>query len=621
MARRHNPSSRRRTPTHSRRIGKRRNAEEMGSVENVGWSTLKEYGDTWKEAYWRELVQNSVDAGATKIDLYTKELNDGNIIAGCKDNGHGMTEEVFRNKFLKHGGTTKGEGSDAAGGFGAAKRLLLAPWIQWQMRSGNVVAVGQMSRHEVWVNGVRKTQGPQEFSFPPQWKNTKSIKGVIFEAVMSTERRTDCPAALSWLSKCYLPRITVTVNGKTAHARLNPKSEMDTSFHSPVIGYAIKNKSPFDPCYVLVRTVSGPNKDKKLAMFTERISNKVGHAIVLELQSHSVTYLKASRNDADGAFAWELRDLIRKLNINPRSAIRGPQKFQKIYWGPDGAYAAKARADERADVIKAAAVVGPSSSGGLDQEQIETVEDAVKEVRQEISREGTDDNKEPFKKAASEAAAKVIAQEAPIATPEQQEALFRQLVWTPHFFLYSDIDGYKVPRKYRPATMTKEVKKLMEDWVEMCRYVLVLLGCPKEFGVGYVFSDAMAAAYTFQGDKDGPNTNWLLLNPHKKFKDIITGNPSLWDPRKDEDLKWMYACAVHEATHMADGISDHDEEFTSAFTHNIAKCADGFTRVRELIGLEPTVTGRGRATPSARSSARRGRRVAVDPKQRGLFDF
>jgi len=618
----HNPKGGR-SPS---RVGKRRNAEEMGSVENVGFSTLKEYGETWKEAFWRELVQNSVDAGATRIDLYTRQLEDGNQISGCKDNGGGMSEAVFRGKFLKHGGTTKGADSGSAGGFGAAKRLLLAPWVQWQIRTGNMIAVGQMARHEVWVNGVRKTHGPQEFEIPAHWQDGKSVKGVIFEAVMSPERRTDAPAALSWLSKCYLPRITVTVNGKKANARLNPKTEMATDFVTPVIGYAIKNKSSFDPSYVLVRTVSGPKRDKKLAMFTERISSKVGHAIVLELQSHSVTYLKASRNDADGYFYTELRELIRKLNINPRSAIRGPDKYQKIHWGPDGAYYAKARADEHADALKAAAVVGPTgnSGAGLTKGQREVVEDKLDEVREEVEKEererlpGDKKEQEPFKKPASKAASKVIAEEAGLNTPEQQEALFRQLVWTPYFFLYSDIDGYKVPRKYRPATMTKEVKKLMEDWVEMCRYVLVLLGCSKEFGVGFVFSDNAAAAYTYEGDEHGPNTHWLLLNPHKDFKKILTGKAPLWNPKKEEDLRWMYACAVHEATHMANGISDHDEVFTSAFTYNVAKCADGFTRVRELIGLSPHTS---RAAPGSRSPARRSRRVAVDPKQRGLFDF
>ena len=621
----HNPSGRR-APA-SRRRGKRRNAEEMGSTENVGWSTLKEYGATWKEAYWRELVQNSVDAGATQIDLYVEEIGDGNFIAGCKDNGHGMTEEVFRGKFLKHGGTTKVSGSGAAGGFGAAKRLLLAPWVQWQMRSGDVVAVGQMSRHEVWVRGERVTQGPQEFNFPPQWRGKPSVKGVIFEAVMSPERHTDAVAARTWLSKCYLPRITVKVDGVKAHARLNPRSEMGTAFSVPVIGYSIKNKSPFDDSYVLVRTVSGPKKDKKLAMFTQRISNKVGRVVVLELQSHSVKYLKASRNDADGWFRYEMLELIQKLNINPRSAIKGPEKYQKIFWGPDGNYRARIKAAERADAIKSAAVLGPTGEvgGGLSGEQAETIEDAVERVRGEVQKEEREkskwekeeDKKEKTFQPATEAATKVIVQEAGIDTPEQQEALVRQLVWTPNFFLYSDIDGYKVPRKYRPVTMGKGPKELMEAWVEICRYVLVLLGCPFQYGVGYIFSDSTAAAYTYQGDENGPNTHWLLLNPHKDFKEILTGKPPLWNLKKEEDLRWVYACAVHEATHMANGISDHDEEFTSAFTHNIAKCADGFTRVKELLGYAPPK----KADRSGRLPARRGRRVTVDPKQRGLFDF
>ena len=623
----HNPKGGR--STRSRRRGLRRpNAEEMGSTGNVGWSTLKEYGETWPEAYWRELVQNSVDAGATQIDLYMDELGDGNWIAGCKDNGTGMSEEVFRNKFLKHGGTTKGEGSDAAGGFGAAKRLLLAPWVQWQIRTGNMVAVGQMSRHEVWVGGKRITHGPQEFDFPPQWKGKPPVKGVIFEAVMTEERRTTSNAARVWLSKCYLPRTTVKVDGRKNTASLNATTPINTKFHSPVAGYFIKNRSPFDQSFILVRTVSGPKKNKKLAMFTRPVDSDVGGVIVLELLSHSVEYLKASRNDPDGHFYWELDALIAKLNQNPLSAIRGPKMFRHIYRGPDGVYKARAMADERADRIKAVATIGPTSVGAvssLSEDQKKTVEEAVKEVRKEVKREKKEQEealpkaerekqakKTTFEKPASHAATAVIVEEASTATPEQQAAMLRQLVWTPDYYLHSDLDGFKVSRSFKPATMSKGVKELMEAWVEICRYVLVLLGCSKEFGVGYVFSDKTAAMYARADD-----TSWLMLNPHKDFKEILSGKAPLWNLKKEEDLRWIYACAVHEATHMANGISNHNEVFTSAFTANVAKCADGFTRIRQLIGQEAHTA---RSTTS-RSPARRSQRVAVDPKQRGLFDF
>lgn len=65
----------------------------------------------------RELFQNSLDAGATKIDFSFGPK--GYVFA---DNGHGMTEEVLRDGFLSLGGSIKQDGS--VGGFGEAKVLL-----------------------------------------------------------------------------------------------------------------------------------------------------------------------------------------------------------------------------------------------------------------------------------------------------------------------------------------------------------------------------------------------------------------------------------------------------------------------------------------------------------------
>jgi len=47
-------------------------------------------------------------------------------------------------------------------------------------------------------------------------------------------------------------------------------------------------------------------------------------------------------------------------------------------------------------------------------------------------------------------------------------------------------------------------------------------------------------------------------------------------------LKWLYAAAIHEATHIADNMSYHDESFAAALTRNMAKCADGYRKIRQI---------------------------------------
>ena len=69
------------------------------------------------------------------------------------------------------------------------------------------------------------------------------------------------------------------------------------------------------------------------------------------------------------------------------------------------------------------------------------------------------------------------------------------------------------------------------------------------------------------------------------------------DPRKadmfrltsKDDVNWIYAIAVHECTHIADGISYHDESFASALTRNMARTAN---RSKQIEVIMKSVTRR-----------------------------
>jgi hypothetical protein len=136
-----------------------------------------------------------------------------------------------------------------------------------------------------------------------------------------------------------------------------------------------------------------------------------------------------------------------------------------------------------------------------------------------------------------------------------------------------------VPKKFFPQTMTPTVLKLAKTWVELCRYVMMQLGSEEHFGVGFVFSDSAAAMAITDEDREGEREKWLMLNPHK---DMNVRSKEIWRPAQDADLKWLYAAAIHEATHIADRISYHDESFASALTRNMAKCADGYRKIRSI---------------------------------------
>lgn len=97
-----------------------------------------EYAD-WRWAFVREVIQNSVDAGATQIVFLLSEsaLSSAQheLKLVVKDNGTGMDRETLLNKFLAIGGTQKTEG--AVGGFGYAKNIILFCHEKYSVQTGN----------------------------------------------------------------------------------------------------------------------------------------------------------------------------------------------------------------------------------------------------------------------------------------------------------------------------------------------------------------------------------------------------------------------------------------------------------------------------------------------------
>ena len=104
----------------------RRNAsdadEESGSMtmgHRFFIKAFEEYRD-WREKWWREAIQNAVDAGASKVaclltllDAEGRPTNDPalarTVQASCEDNGKGMDRDTFVTKFMAFGETGKGE--------------------------------------------------------------------------------------------------------------------------------------------------------------------------------------------------------------------------------------------------------------------------------------------------------------------------------------------------------------------------------------------------------------------------------------------------------------------------------------------------------------------------------
>lgn len=563
---------------------------------------------TWKTAWWREAIQNSVDARATHIQLYAKEIEgdpEGNWLVSCQDNGTGMTPEIIINKFLTRFGSTKvGQGS--TGGFGEAKKLLLFTWKKWRIFSQNAVIEG----------GGEIFRGKTAGSY---------LSGTRIESVQPAAEHTTLAHAIEFASRCYLPNTRLTyIDNEGRSQRIMPNKKADISGLTPIREtetiriYFVKNKrgEEYKSRSVWVR-VHSASLGTSLFMFDKPLANETDGQVIVEIIGRSVDILTSNRDGfRNYTQAREIVDaFIQELAKDPKSAVkpRNPG-FIKTYtkgrrervslpdidlpYGGGGGFkdasesagqnklngrGIKALLEQVAQVAQAAESAQESNYGGY----------------------GGSFGSEAYKMLSglSQTAdlAESILEDLQFASDVELKRSIQQLKWQPDFIVINEIEGFddqnvlRSPlKKFYPEEMTPTVARLARVWMELCRWVLMQLRCDEEWGIGFVFGTDTGAAYS---RKRG--LNWLLLNPFDLsgglaktlIEDVSEGR--LPKSRLEDleilrvtdrnDFKWLYAAAIHEATHFADGLDYHDEAFSSALTSNIAKCADGMLFYNKII--------------------------------------
>jgi len=107
---------------------------------------------SYRQALAREFYQNSVDAGATLIEV---EVDQENGLVEVSDNGCGMDYSTIRDKLLVLGGSKKAEGS--AGAFGKAKEILFFSWKSYEIRTRDLLVTGSGAEYT-----IQRVDGYQE---------------------------------------------------------------------------------------------------------------------------------------------------------------------------------------------------------------------------------------------------------------------------------------------------------------------------------------------------------------------------------------------------------------------------------------------------------------------------
>jgi hypothetical protein len=563
--------------------------------------SLEEY-DPWGQMWFREAIQNAMDApGCTAIDITVKDNPDGTATISVEDNGSGMDLETLQKRFLMLGESGKrGDQGSNTGGFGKAKELLLLPWLSWEVHTRNLLA-----------RGKNITYG---------FKTTTERQGTRLTVVMPSDRKATDVDAKSLLTKSYIPHIRFHINGEYFSARrcVNGTNEIEIRglpetkaqlFHTP-----------------RSRTYNGFFVRKNgLFMWEQSLPSDVPGYFVLEVTAPSIEVFNSIRM---GFRDWTLRSSIENylasLAKDVMTATKKKRNEMHRKWAGAGKFKARAEGELQAvmnDMVGAAEKITERSNIKKIAEVVQQVQERRKEEEAEKRREQgieeeEDDEEGPAVYTTTPGAVETLL-DMNFTGPEHVEAAIKQLSWEPDFYIHNTIEAFHVPKRFEPERMQAQLKKLARFWAELCRAILIRLGSRAEYGVGWIFEQGYHEGewQAVEGEwiRDPEGDQHLLLNPFRggyvgkvvegSYPERIEIDGDMYSLRKEEDLKVLYALALHECTHLHNRTGGHNEAFSSALTSNIAIGKLNMTQIRSIRDEVVKRPAGWKAKPKAAKSA------------------
>ena len=257
---------------------------------------LKEYAD-WRWAYAREALQNSMDSGATKIDVTITENGDNTTIV-FENDGNPMTETTLVDKLLALGESGK-EFVGTAGGFGKAKILLYMSHQSYIICTGTLEVVGcggeyTLRRDLPYFHGTR---------------SVVTLAGNEISQLSNAFRRFANMAQWSG---------TLTLNGKVLETNFRK------GYHRRDFEWAqIYTNQQFQNL-LIVRIDGQP-------MFTRYCSWK--GCVLIELTGNSGERLVATRDRLNYVYQNELDKFVDALSVDTKSALRSLEAEYRLYHG------------------------------------------------------------------------------------------------------------------------------------------------------------------------------------------------------------------------------------------------------------------------------------------------
>ena len=578
---------------------------------NIG----KQQYEDWPVCWWREGIQNAVDAGAKNIwcSVVAEKLPSGNPgrRVTLTDDGTGMDYAVLTERFLTLGGTGKEGNDETYGGFGEAKRLLLFPWVNYEVRTRDLLAKGSGDDQEIrsglaYVPGVRVSVLMAEDDYTSIWDALATIRKSYLPKIKFhleqdrlARRWQDAPpeTAVADLQTRGEPVRTITSDGGVtlAHIYHNPRDENTDNF-----------------AYVRVNG---------LWMFNRY--TRVRGRIIVEVVVPSTQVFSVSRQNFSGDYgstvASALSGFFDEVTKDTQSALRQRAGLTRKVYAGEGARRERQigawngvigmGSFDKPRVMKASEIAAMLSGlSGRAAAPVPTTNVSTSSARDQSYWSASSPT--PWVPPAStplppppvevlvdidpEAWAVVLAR-LNLRGSQHLSTVITQLAWQPGFMVENQIPGFTPHAKWFPETMSKNIQFLARTWAELCRFTLMRLNCDAPFNVGFVFTESATAMY-MREQLEGEKRNWLLLNPMRAGQiksstysearvegdfDKVIRKQDAWDPRND--LGTLRALAVHECTHLVDRVDYHDEDFASAMTKNMILMADTDREARAIM--------------------------------------
>lgn len=129
-----------------------RKTERLVTPKSFYASERDRFYNNWVIAFWRELFQNSIDAGSPNIDISLSEVKgkgsfgrdpivEDVLRVRFSDTGCGMDERTLRDVYFRPGETTKKDGA-TTGGYGRARLMTCFSQVRYMIRTRDMLVEG-----------------------------------------------------------------------------------------------------------------------------------------------------------------------------------------------------------------------------------------------------------------------------------------------------------------------------------------------------------------------------------------------------------------------------------------------------------------------------------------------